>query len=96
VCNSGEKASLSRTGNAKSAQRSIKIEPTVGEAGELIDMRLDYRDDPDPQRATHLKTQVTLNEGKPLELFARTEDDKEKSSLRMKAEVSREFRGGGE
>lgn len=89
VGKSGEKAGLSRTVDAKSVKRSVAIKPTVGVSGDLIGVLLDYRDEADPRRATHFKSDVTLDAGRPLRLIDGIDGDGGKPSLGMKAEVMR-------
>jgi len=93
VGKSGQKATPTRGVDPKAVKRSIEIEPTIGESDELVDLRLDHCDETDPQRTTHVNTAVTLQDGKPLMLLDITPNDGKKSSLRVKAEVTREVPG---
>lgn len=93
VAKSGQKASLTRNSDEKSELLSMEIEPTSGENDEIIDMRLDYSDEENPNATTCLKTSATLTAGKPLELLSGATEDGGKSSLRLKAEI---LSGNGE
>ncbi|MEO5712652.1 MAG: hypothetical protein ABIT37_04115 [Luteolibacter sp.] len=89
VARSGMKASLVRMLGEKSTRRSLEIEPTIGENGDLMDMRLKFEDQTDPQKITRLDTSTTLTTGKPQELLSGSESGGGKSSLRIKGEVYR-------
>jgi len=93
VGKSGQKATLTRGVDPKAVKRSIESEPTIGESDEIIDLRLDYCVEPDPQQTTYVNTSVTLQDGKPMRLLDITQDDGKKSSLHVKAEITREVPG---
>lgn len=83
---SGEICRLKRVIAEQKESRFFEIEPTVGEPGDMIDMRLDYRDDSVAQRIQSLKTAVILRAGRSLDLISGGNGEA-KQSLRVKAEV---------
>ncbi len=93
--NSGHIATLKRTKGTKSILRSIEIESTIGE-NNMVDTRLDYLDEALLQRSSRLKTAVTLEVGKPLELLSGADSGGQQQSLKIKPEVLRVSHGDGE
>ncbi len=89
VARSGQKASLKRCVADKTVQRSLEIEPTIGDNDNMIDMRLHFEDMVDPQSVTRLDTSTTIMAGKSQELLSGGEDAATKSSFILQAEVLR-------
>lgn len=88
VARSGQRCRLKRAIAEQKEIRFIEIEPTLGETGDMIDMRLHYRNDSVTQGIQSLKTAVTLRNGRALELISGGNGEA-KQSLRVKAEVIR-------
>lgn len=86
VARSGQRCRLKHVTAEQKESRFFEIEPTVAEQGDLIDMRLDYRDNSVAQRIQSLKTAVILRAGRTLELISEGAGGS-KQSLRVKAEV---------
>jgi hypothetical protein len=87
VSRSGQLCRLKRTVANQKELRFLEIEPTVGEADDLVDMHLDYRDNSIDQRMHALKTAVILRTGKALELISGSTGDTKKSVVSVMAEV---------
>jgi hypothetical protein len=86
---SGSKSTLARILDAKTNTRFLEIEPTVGESGDLVDLRFDFDDSPDPQRITRLGSSTILEEGVPNVLFFRVDGNGAKTSVSTKVEILR-------
>lgn len=86
---SGQRASLSRNAGEKDGTRCLEIEPTIGESGDIMDLRFFFDDRTDPARMIHLNSSVTLNIGEWSEVAAGKLGEGEKSPSRVKAEMFR-------
>lgn len=65
--------------------RSIQIEPTIDETGDLIDVRLEYLDQPDSIHHESINASHILRSGKATEIMRRAGNDAE--PLSVKAEI---------
>jgi len=88
VSKSGQKARLSRTMGEKEIKRLLEIEPTIGENGDLLDMRLRFEDEMNPERTTRINTATVLSAGKDKELFSSSGNGSE-TKLSLNADVQR-------
>ncbi len=96
ISRAGRRAKLSRSKEENRETRYLEVEPTIGDSGKVIDMRLAYSGEPSPHQSIHLNSYVSLNAGQPMELISGTAGDEEKVSLKMKAEILGSLRGDKE
>lgn len=86
IARSGCKGEMTRTAN-NGVIRSFKIEPTIGETGELVDLRLEYLDQPDSVHKLTITSCLTLPTGKTAEIMSVAAHEADAKSLRLKAEI---------
>jgi hypothetical protein len=86
VTRSGTKSAMTRIVN-NGLMRSIKIEPTIDETGELVDLRLEYLDQPDSAHKQSITSCLTLRSGKTVEIMSAAANDSNAKPLRVKAEI---------
>jgi hypothetical protein len=86
VTRSGTKGEMTRMVN-NGLVRSIKIEPTIDETGELVDVRLEYLNQPDSAHKQSITTSLNLQSGKSNEIMSAVGNDADEKALRVKAEI---------
>jgi hypothetical protein len=86
VVKSGHKGRIEHKSGEKS-EMLYAIQPTIGSSGDILDINLEYRNEIEQLPISKIKTNITLLDGKPLDINYGTNSECEKRSLIIRAEV---------
>ena len=89
LAKSGQKASLSRFAKGRKPTRQFEIEPTIGENGDLVDLRIYFEDKTGSRKSFKLNSALTLQAGDWTDAVTGAIGSRGNSSLRLKAEIIR-------
>jgi hypothetical protein len=67
---------------------SIKVEPTIGESGDILDFRFEYLDQTDSANRRSITTCLIMRPGKTTEVMSASGKDMAAKPLRVKADIS--------